>query len=212
MIKATRRHSRFAVDPLPHQWDLNQELRICGLDLDTAPEVHFANAVTDPAPVVQSTLEEDGAVCVTVPNFLLQQAYTITAYVYVTERGTERTQHKIAIPVLPRPRPADYVYTETEVKRYEDLGERIEELEQEAVALGHSVAALEQGVGAVQFFGNDAHARGFIRLNDLVDVPVTGKIEDNVVLLTADLPKGVYEFKIVRADGATADLCTYEVV
>lgn len=128
MIKATRRHSRFSVDPLPHQWDVNQELRICGLDLDAAPEVHFANAVTDPAPVVQSTLD-NGVVCAAVPNFLLQQAYTITAYIYVTEKGTERTQHKISIPVLPRPKPADYVYTETEVKRYEALEGRVAKLE-----------------------------------------------------------------------------------
>ena len=134
MIKVELLKNHFSIDRLPHQWDLGQKLEIRGLKLDKAPEVHFANAATDPALVLQSELDGD-VVRVDVPDILLQQAYTITAFIYITDGRTERTKCKLSIPVLPRIKPADYVYTPMAV---------VEEALDEILALQESYIA--QGV------------------------------------------------------------------
>lgn len=104
-----------------YQWDTNQRLIV---EHDNVLDVHFSNAVTSPA-LVCEVYEENGERYVNVPNILLQQPWAIQAYgcCEINVR-TEAT-----FEVVRRERPADYVYTETEVKKYSDLDKRIDEVE-----------------------------------------------------------------------------------
>lgn len=102
-----------------YQWDLNQKLIV---DNPEVKEVHFSNIFTEDALVVEV---KDGLV--DVPNILLQDNLSIRAYAYC---GECRTLFEQSFEVLYKTKPADYVYTETEVKSYALLDERITALEQ----------------------------------------------------------------------------------
>lgn len=91
------------------QWDVNQVLKIMGLDFGTASvEVHFCNKKSSGAIVVASTAPTNGYILVNIPNTLLTQPYDIFAYVYQTEGSTKSTTNTITIPVVKRQKPNDY--------------------------------------------------------------------------------------------------------
>lgn len=69
----------------------------------------------------------------TIPNILLQDGGAIIAYANCVCNG-QNTKCKVTFLVTKRPKPIDYVYTETEVKRYDDLENRIENLEENGVS------------------------------------------------------------------------------
>ena len=111
------------------QWDLNQKLVI---DNDKVNEVHFCNG-TDTCALVCEVYELDGVRVVNVPNIILQSDFNINAFAFVTDNDGCYTEYKQVFKVMPRSKPADYVYTETEVKRYEDFEERLARLEAQEV-------------------------------------------------------------------------------
>ena len=112
------------------QWDINQKLKI---DSGHACEVHFRDPDGATALVV-STYTLDGQTVANVPNKLLQGSDSILAWVYICE-GDECTKQEARFAVWPRQKPADYVYTETEIKRFDDLDERLTKLERAGVVL-----------------------------------------------------------------------------
>lgn len=92
------------------QWDVNQVIKIMGIDFGTDPvEVHFCNKKSTSALVVESTAPTNGYILATIPNTLLTQPYNIVAYVYQTEGSTRSTTHTVTIPVVARQKPNDYV-------------------------------------------------------------------------------------------------------
>jgi hypothetical protein len=102
-----------------YQWDMNQQLTCDGLAV--GDEVHFANAASTEALVVEAYALEDGTVVANVPNALLREPYPITAYRYIMAGAAEYTREAITFEVQKRPRPSDYIYTETEVYSFEVL-------------------------------------------------------------------------------------------
>lgn len=108
------------------QWDLDRQLivgdEVCG-------EVHFCNGTDDCAPVCE-VHQQDGQRLVDVPNILLQTAKPLTAYLYLKGSDGCLTRHQQTFQVVARTKPADYVYTETEVKSWAALDERIKALEE----------------------------------------------------------------------------------
>ena len=111
-----------------YQWDLNVQVEITPDEGLTIDEVHFYNPYDDVAPVMELTISDDG-VMVNIPNILLQYARDIYMYVVHNDKTISEYVHK----VRPRQRPADYVYTETEVKSYAALEKRVLELEENGV-------------------------------------------------------------------------------
>jgi hypothetical protein len=104
-----------------YQWDTNQQLEV----LDTTiTEVHFSTMVLVKA-LVCEVREENGKRIVDVPNILLQGTWDLKVY------GTcDCYTHAATIfEVKAKEKPENYVYTETEIKRYDDLEERISALE-----------------------------------------------------------------------------------
>lgn len=103
------------------QWDLDRKLIISD---PTITEVHFCNK-TDDCSLVVEVYEEGGQRLANVPNILLQDSWDIRVYGYC---GNCYTKQMARFKVVGRTKPADYVYTETEVKNWEAIEERCEEV------------------------------------------------------------------------------------
>ena len=101
-----------------YQWDIDRKLIVEDAAIN---QVHFCNR-TDDCSLVCETFVEDGLTLVNVPNVLLQSDWHIHAYAY----DTEYTKHDKCFDVVSRTKPADYVYTETEVLNYNTLLEKVE--------------------------------------------------------------------------------------
>lgn len=108
-----------------YQWDVDRKIIV--LD-DSIAEVHFCNR-TDDCSLVCEVYNIDGIHLVDVPNILLQNDWRINVYAY----DGNYTKHSQCFKVVKRSKPADYVYTETEIKRYENLEERISALEENGI-------------------------------------------------------------------------------
>lgn len=109
-------YSNYITDSL-HQWDSNQTLRVTGLNLTTAPEVHFSNVNTGRAVVRQASMD-GGAITVSIPNSLLQEPFRIKAHIGVYEGDTFKVVEEVQIPIKPRKRPEDYAFEDTEGEVY----------------------------------------------------------------------------------------------
>lgn len=117
MIKANfDAYDSYVTDSL-YQWDINQVLAVTGLNLTSAPEVHFSNANTDRAIVRQATLS-GGVVSVTIPNSLLQDPLTIRAHIGIYDGATFKVVELVEIPIIARKRPADYRIEDTDEELY----------------------------------------------------------------------------------------------
>ena len=101
-----------------YQWDVNQKL-IVGLD---CAEVHFTNNGTNALALLP--YEQDGETLVNVPNELLQEVNPITVYAYVYDSDSTYTKVQKTFMVIPRAKPNDYAYTETEVLTFGTLLEQ----------------------------------------------------------------------------------------
>lgn len=85
------------------QYDYGQVLRIAGLDLPDAFEVHFANA-GDTTTITQ--IAQNGIV--EIPDQFFQSSRQINAFIFLHDGETDgETEYKITIGVLPRPAISD---------------------------------------------------------------------------------------------------------
>lgn len=109
-----------------YQWDIGQRLLVENAEV---VEVHFVNAESDVA-LVCEVYEEGGLRVADVPNILLQRPLTIRAYGCCGEC----VRAEASIPVIRRERPADYVYTETEVRTLRYLVTQVGELSEKVNA------------------------------------------------------------------------------
>ena len=96
-----------------YQWDLNRQLIVESADIE---EVHFCNR-TDNCALVCKTKVEDGVTVVDVPNIILQSDWRVRVYAW----DDNATRYDKYFDVKTRSKPADYIYTETEVYEAEKL-------------------------------------------------------------------------------------------
>ena len=94
-----------------YQWDLGQRLIVHD---DVCCEVHFDNGTTENA-LVCKVFSENGQRLVNVPNIFLQCNNLLKVFAYVEKEGCQNTSRIQTFMVVQRPKPDDYVYTETEV-------------------------------------------------------------------------------------------------
>lgn len=116
MFKITDGRSHF------YQWDLDRRLTI---EDSSITQVHFCNR-TDDCSLVCDVYTEDKLRLVNVPNILLQDNWRINVYAY----DKNYTKHCESFNVIARSKPADYIYTEEELKTWEALDERLDALEE----------------------------------------------------------------------------------
>ena len=105
-----------------YQWDLNRKLIV---DDETIEQVHFCN-ITDDYSLVCLVYEQDGKNVVDVPNILLQESWRINVYGY----DKDYTKYSEIFNIVPRTKPDNYVYTETEVLNYNTLLDKINKLDE----------------------------------------------------------------------------------
>ena len=118
-----------------YQWDTGRQVSINPPEGITVDEVHFAGRNDAVALVVAPKTAEEGIVA-DIPNIFLQKSTGIRMWAVMRyPDGSERTVSTNSEIIISRAKPEDYVYTETEVQRYETLEERIEELEKNGIGV-----------------------------------------------------------------------------
>ena len=110
-----------------YQWDLDRKLIVYD---ETIKEVHFCNK-TDDCSLVCEVYTEGALRLVNVPNILLQDNWRINVYAY----DENYTKYSKTFDVKSRSKPADYIYTEKELLKWEQLEGRLESVEQAQIEL-----------------------------------------------------------------------------
>ena len=115
-----------------YQWELGRKISISTHEHMIINRVEFSTASYTETLMVEPR-EEDGVVVADVPNVLLQSGEYIYVYLSYKDENLLETTTVSILPVMKRHKPADYVYTETEVKTYENLENRITALEENVI-------------------------------------------------------------------------------
>lgn len=139
------------------QWDYGQQLRIEGLHLPTAVEIHFALQETGGEAITRVGTTKDGVTTVTIPDSMLEgnsaawtadKAYNIYAWVYLSDKLSGETIKRITMQVKSRPKPEAFeapgdgeIFREA-IEAVNDAAKRAEE------AGGKAAAAADDARGA----------------------------------------------------------------
>ena len=142
------------------QWDYGQQLRIEGLHLPTAVEIHFALQETGGEAITRVGTTKDGVTTVTIPDSMLEgnstvwtadKTYNIYAWVYLSDKLSGETIKRITMQVKSRPKPEAFdapgdgeIFHEA-IEAVNDAAKRAEEAGDKAV-----VAADEAKAAATQ--------------------------------------------------------------
>ena len=116
-----------------YQWDSNQRLII---EDESINEVHYCNK-TDSCSLVTEVYTENGKRYSDIPNVLLQSDWAINVYAF----DKNYTKHYALYKVNARTKPADYIYTETELKTWQNIVDYNNEL---IATIGDIEAAIEE--------------------------------------------------------------------
>jgi hypothetical protein len=111
-----------------YQWEVGRKVEVFPYPNRQITSVHFCHAGDAEALVVKPKIE-NGMTVVQVPNILLQDGANLLVYVVDVVDDSIETLRECVLPVRSRPKPADYVYTETEVLTYKRLEKQIESLD-----------------------------------------------------------------------------------
>lgn len=104
------------------QWDTGRRLRV-GSGVE---QIHYQNKCFGRS--VDVDVENDGTAII--PDELLQDYHTLTAYAYVTDDTGAYTMVQQDFAVYKRAKPADYVFTPTEQTTLSELVERLDKIEE----------------------------------------------------------------------------------
>lgn len=125
------------------QWDYGQVLRIQGLNLPKAVEIHFSLQESGGEAKKRVGFTKDGVTDVVIPDSLLENeeavgSYDIYAFIYLTDDTSGQTEYKICMPVKARPKPEAFDKPEDEeifreaIKAVNDAADRAETAEQQS--------------------------------------------------------------------------------
>ena len=92
------------------QYDYGQILRIQGLNLPPAVEIHFALQKTGGTSKNRIGITKDGVTDVPIPDSMLENEdemkdYDIYAFIYITDETSGQTEYRITLKVKARPKP-----------------------------------------------------------------------------------------------------------
>ena len=159
------------------QWDYGQQLRIEGLHLPTAVEIHFALQETGGEAITRVGTTKDGVTTVTIPDSVLEgnratwtadKAYNIYAWVYLSDKSSGETIKRITMQVKSRPKPEAFeapgdgeIFHEA-IEAVNDAAKRAEEAGDKAVS-----AADEAKAAATQ---TAEHLQAVQKLSEQVEI------------------------------------------
>ena len=126
-----------------YQWDLDRQVAVQDPSIT---EVHFCNR-TDECSLVTKVVNG----LADIPNILLQSSFDIRVFGY----DGKATRFDKVFKVKARTRPADYIYTETDVKNYSDLEARVKKLEENGTgpSVGGSAGAYFLDINEISWEG-----------------------------------------------------------
>lgn len=125
------------------QWDYGQVLRIQGLNLPKAVEIHFSLQESGGEAKKRVGFTKDGVTDVVIPESMLENEeatddYNAYAFVYLTDETSGQTEYKICMPVKARPKPEAFdkpedgeIFREA-ITAVRESAERAESAEQKA--------------------------------------------------------------------------------
>ena len=126
-----------------YQWEVGRQLQIVPLRNMTVDSVHFSNPGDTEALVVKPK-EVNGMIVADIPNVLLQSGDNLVVYSVNVSSDKVETLRECIFSVRNRAKPADYVYTETEVLEYMSLVARIDQIEKNGVSDEQIATAVEK--------------------------------------------------------------------
>lgn len=125
------------------QWDYGQVLRIQGLNLPNAVEIHFSLQKSGGEAKKRVGFTKDGVTDVVIPESMLENEeslgnYDIFAFIYLADDTSGQTEYKICMPVKARPKPEAFdkpedgeIFREA-ITAVRESAERAESAEQKA--------------------------------------------------------------------------------
>lgn len=125
------------------KWDYGQVLRIQGLNLPKAVEIHFSLQESGGEAKKRVGFTKDGVTDVVIPESMLENeeaidSYNIYAFIYLTDDTSGQTEYKICMPVKARPKPEafdapeDKKLFEEAIRAVNESAERAETAEQQS--------------------------------------------------------------------------------
>ena len=162
------------------QWDYGQVLRIQGLNLPKAVEIHFSLQESGGEAKKRVGFTKDGATDVVIPESMLENEeplgnYDIFAFIYLTDDTSGQTEYKICMPVKARPKPEAFDKPEDEEifreaitavresaeraeKSERQAGEYAEQTKADAIKTGEDRTAIAEMVESVSGIGEQVQA------------------------------------------------------
>lgn len=125
------------------QWESGRRLQVDSAGKMEVTRLDFANKGSANAYVVIPK-EENGVIVADIPNILLQSGQDIVVYSVNVDGDKTETIRECVITVKERPKPDDYVYTETEVLNYYALTKRIDQIERNGVSDDQIATAVQK--------------------------------------------------------------------
>lgn len=130
------------------QYDYGQILRIQGLNLPPAVEIHFALQKTGGTSKKRIGITKDGVTDVPIPDSMLENEdetkdYDIYAFIYITDETSGQTEYRITLKVKARPkpeafdRPEDAEIFKEAIKAVNESAARSAESEKQAEGWAH---------------------------------------------------------------------------
>ncbi len=159
VIAAFKPGNTFADTSRVYQWDYGQILRIQGLDLQTAVEIHFALQRVGGEAVTRIGVTKDGVTDVVIPDSMLElaqpKAYDVWAFVYLRGDTSGETVYTIRIPVEIRPKPEAFDTPEAEelfaaaIREVNDAAGRAEAAEANALAHKEDILTMKHDIEVI---------------------------------------------------------------
>ena len=134
-----------------YQWEVDRQLLMDSAD---AVKAVFVSNSGDKDALTVEPKEENGAVVANIPNILLQSGRDIVVHYCRDKDGVEETVFGGVFDVRPRAKPADYIYTETEVLSYRTLENRLNQIAGEGLTNAVN-DALAKAKASGEFDGDD---------------------------------------------------------
>lgn len=176
-----------------YQWDIGRKVTLALPEGETASVVEFT--INNEAEALVVSVVDNVA---EIPNKLLQRSGSLRLWAVTIEENGRQTRRYGNLPIFPRAKPDDYVYTETEIMDYrkvaKDLAElvqRVEEIEENGVQGGGAVASVNGKTGEV-----------YLNAADVGALPTTGgKLTGNLTVprlisTAADADGNIYEVQL----------------
>jgi hypothetical protein len=170
------------------QWESGRKLQVNSNSFMEITRLEFATKCSENALVV-TPKEENGIVVADIPNILLQIGQDIVVFSVNVSGDKTEVIDECVISVKKRPKPDDYVYTETETLNYKTLEKRMDDWEKSGGLTDEQVSAavenyFKENPDAGTAFETDGHT---LKLEDgILSVNTAEQVEqDNTLPITS---------------------------